>query len=161
MKYKSINRLSDFEIHDTWLQFESYDNGKLVVSAKALNVHNGTNENPADCDMEIEKAIITIEDFEVEKFELLPAYQLDAEGNWYSNEPQFVLSGKEAEDKFIEALKDFVSLNGLNEYKEDGKSIMEIETNCGIEFIAICVFSRFIVEWDACSGKAWYEALKD
>ena len=59
MKYTSVNKLFDFIFHDSELDFESFENKELVISARHVNVSKNAPQNPEDEDMEIEKALIT------------------------------------------------------------------------------------------------------
>ena len=58
MKYRVENNLDLFEFHDAEVSFMSFDNNELTLSAKHLNIHKNTNENPYDDDMEIDFAKI-------------------------------------------------------------------------------------------------------
>ena len=51
MHYSSNNRLQDFEFHDTELSLISWEDNRLIVSAKFLNVHKDAAPNNADADM--------------------------------------------------------------------------------------------------------------
>ena len=59
MKYNVENQLDLFEFHDSEFSLISFDNDKLIVSVKYLNIHKNSLPNPSDYDMEIENAIIT------------------------------------------------------------------------------------------------------
>ena len=59
MKYCAENQLELFEFHDARLELIRFGGGELVVSAKHLNIHKHTDQNPSDCDMEIACATIT------------------------------------------------------------------------------------------------------
>ena len=53
MQYSSVNRLGDFEFHDAELSLLSWENDRLTVSAKYLNVHKNAAPGNEGTDMEI------------------------------------------------------------------------------------------------------------
>ena len=53
MKYISIDRLCDFEFHDSEWSFISWENGNLLVRIIMLNIHKDTEQNDTGKDMEI------------------------------------------------------------------------------------------------------------
>ena len=69
MKYVSINRLSDFEFHDSKLTLVSFEDQCLILNATYLNVHKGIEQNPHKVDMEIALASLTFEDFVIWSYE--------------------------------------------------------------------------------------------
>ena len=93
MKYVSINRLSDFEFHDSKLVFVSFEDQCLVLKATHLNIHKGTEQNPHTSDMEIASARLTFEDFVIHSYEPGRAWKQDENGQVYTDEPKIVLSG--------------------------------------------------------------------
>lgn len=158
MKYTSHNHLEDFVFHDALFSFISLENNTLIISAQYLNIHKGTAQNANDYDAEIASAKISFECFDVHSLEPLRAYKRDTNGNLYTDEPQIIFHGKEAEEIFIRELKSTVSLNGLNIQNENGRVMIEIETNLSATlFIAIYSCTDVKVEWDEYSGRAWYE----
>lgn len=158
MKYISWNHLEDFEFHDAVLIFESYKDNTLIVTAKCLNMHKDTKQNINDYDAEIASAVITFEHFKVHSLEPLRAYKIDADGNLYTNDPQIIYQGKDAEEIFIKKLKSSISLNGLNVQNKDNRTMIELETNGYVSlFTAVCSCVSVTVAWDEYCGKAWYE----
>lgn len=160
MKYTSWNHLEDFEFHDTVLLFESYRDNTLIVTAKHLNIHKDAKQNANDYDMEIASAIISFECFKVHSLEPLRAYQYDADGNLYTNEPQILYHGQDAEEFLIRELKSSVSLNGLSIQSEGNRTTIEPETNSGSVFFAVCSCTNVMAAWDEYCGKAWYEEIR-
>ena len=67
-KYIS-NNLSDFEYHDACVK-EGYidDNQHLTLKVKYLNIHKNIEQNPYNCDMEIDFAHIVFDDFKFISF---------------------------------------------------------------------------------------------
>lgn len=59
MKYTSYNHLEDFEFHDTFLNFSSYMDDTLAVTAEHLNIHKNTKQNTNDYYAEIASAVIS------------------------------------------------------------------------------------------------------
>ncbi len=50
------------------------------------NTHENAAQNPHDCDMKIDLAEFVFVGFDVISFEPMRAYQVDGDGNWYTNE---------------------------------------------------------------------------
>lgn len=161
MKYVSYNHLEDFEFHDSVLEFESYKDNTLVVTAKYLNIHKDTKQNTNNYDAEIAFAVITFECFKIHSLELLRSYRIDADDNMYTDDPQIIYRGKDAENVLIRELQSSISLNGLNILRENERITIELENNGNVTmFAAICSCTKFKVEWDEYCGRAWYEKYK-
>ena len=160
MKHCIQNTLSLFEFHDAEFSFLSFQDNNLVISAKHLNIHKNTLQNPDDCDMEIDIAKITFYDVTMISYELIQGYITDADGNKYTNDPKVFLTDKEASLKFTDELKNKIFLNYLDIYNENNKQIIEIGTCAPTVFTAIFSCKNLSVEWDKYSQKAWYELHK-
>lgn len=158
MQYFLNNRLSDFEFHDTEFFLNSYENDTLCVTAKHLNLHKGTKENPNDCDMEIKNAEISFQNVQIFSFAPLQAYKISKDGNRYADERPIVHTGAEAKQKVITALKNGISLNCIAIRKDKDLYFLELTANDG--FVAEICFQNVIVAWDEYIGKAWYELYK-
>lgn len=160
MKYRVENQLDLFEFHDSEFSLIGFDKKDLTVSVKHLNIHKDAKENPHDCDMEISSANIYFQNTHILSFEPMRAYQLDAGGNWYTDEPQIIFTGKDAEEKFISELKNGFSINCIDIRQFGEHTTIEISTNALECFFATFSFSNVIVEWDSYRRKAWYELHK-
>lgn len=160
MKYRVENQLDLFEFHDSYFSLVCFDKKDLVVSAWNLNIHKNAKENPHDCDMEINLANICFQNVHILSFEPMRAYQLDADGNWHTDEPQIVFTDKDAEEKFISELKNGFSINYIDTQQFGDHTTIEIGTNSPECFLATFSFSNVIVSWDAYGKKAWYELHK-
>lgn len=161
MIYASYNHLEDFEFHDAVLGFENYKDNTLIVTARCLNIHKNAKQNTNDYDAEIASAVITFDCFSVHSLELLKSYQSDENGNLYTDDPQIIYHGKDAEMLFLEKLKSFISLNGLNIKNEEKRIKIELETNSNSSVFAVnCSCANVKVEWDEYHGRAWYEKIK-
>ncbi len=157
MKHCVKNDLSIFEFHDAEFSFISFADNNLVISAKYLNIHKNTMQNPDDCDMEIDSAIITFYDVAMISYELIQGYITVADGNRYTNDPQILLTDKEAQLQLIDKLKNKIFLNYLEMCNDNNKNIIEIGTCAPTVFTAIFSCKSICVEWDKYSKKAWYE----
>lgn len=157
MKYCIENRLDLFSFHDAKLALVSFDGDRLEISAKHLNLHRDAEENPCDFDMEIDTAWLSFAGFEVLSFEPMRKWQVDEDGNWYTDEPQIIFHGKAAEDRLIEGLQKEPSLNCIDIREEGNKTLMEISTFGGSRFFAAFAFRRVGIAWDGYCGKAWYK----
>lgn len=160
MKYCIKDQLDLFAFHDSAFSLVSFDRKDMVVSVKHLNIHKNAEENPYDCDMEISLAMISLQNVHILSFEPLPKYQVDDYGNWHSDEPQIIFTGKDAEENFIRELKNGFSINCIDIRPFGYHTTIEISTctpNC---FFAAFSYFNVTVEWDTYCGKAWYERHK-
>ncbi len=157
MKYRIENQLDIFEFHDAEMSFISFENNRLAVTAKHLNIHKNTENNPCDFDMEIDSAIISFDGFEVCSLEPMRAYEIDDEGNYYTNEKQIIYKGKEAKDRFLTALKNWIGINCIDIREENNKKIIEFSVSSPDAFISKISFDKATFEWDEYCRKAWYE----
>lgn len=160
MKHRVKNNLDLFEFHDAEFSFVDFDNNELTLSAKHLNIHKNTKENSHDCDMEIDFAEFIFAGFHVVSFEPMRAYQVDDDGNWYTNEPQVIYSDKEAEKHFLDEIKNGITINCIDICKKDNKTYIELSTCAQSCFFATFSFNEVSVEWDKYCKKAWYELHK-
>ena len=156
MKYTSSNIFSDFEFHDAYFNLESIKDNTLTISVQYLNIHKNTAQNPCDTDMEIEMAHISFNDFQAKSFEPgRGGWKQDENGNYYTNEPQFVFEGETAKEKAINELLhgatifEFGTLDNGNHYFEGAGD----EPWFHVQFS----FDSATVEWDEYRKPAWYE----
>lgn len=78
--------------------------------------------------------------------EPLRAYQTDADGNLYTNEPQIVCKGEDAKENFINELKDGFSINCIDLQLSGEHTIIEICTNLQKYFIVKFSFLDALVD---------------
>lgn len=160
MKYRVENKLDLFEFHDADFFLISFDKNKLIISAKHVNIHKSASENPHDCDMEIDIAKFFFANFEVVSFEPMRAYQVDDEGNWYTNDPQIIYNGKDAEKHFLNEIKKGITINCIDICQKENKTYIELSTCAQACFFATITFDEVVIEWDEYLKKAWYELHK-
>ena len=113
MHYSSTNRLQDFEFHDSELYFVSWEDNRLIVSAKYLNVHKDAAPNNWGTDMEIAEARITFYGFELKEFEPGRAWKTDADGKHYTDEPLIVHTDLIARKMFEDELRNSIRVMGI------------------------------------------------
>lgn len=155
MKFLSNNIFSDFEFHDAYFKLEGFENKTLTVSVQYLNIHKNTEQNPCDTDMEIENARITFHNFRAISFEPGRAWQYDANGNRYTDDPLVIFEGEAAVEKLLNELRTgttvltFEPLDNGNIYLDGTGSEPYFES----EFMFDCA----TIQWDAFKKPAWYE----
>ncbi len=146
MKYTFTDRLSDFEFHDAELSFISFENDNLAVEVIYLNIHKNALGGEFDTDMEIDRAVMTFEDFHVIDFE-----------RWKPiTQPRIIFEGAEAEAEFISELKKTFDISLIKEKHENGICFIEIDTCTMGDFSVNVSFKSVRIEWDSFSQKAWY-----
>ena len=160
MKYHVENNLDLFEFHDADVSFVSFDNNELILSARHLNIHKNTDENPNDNDMEITLANVTFLKFKVLSFEPMRTYQIDDDGKWYTNEPRVIINGKEAEIHFLENAKKGFSINCIDVCKQKTRTKIEFSASTPNPFFTTISFEDVVIEWNEYCKKAWYELHK-
>ena len=154
MHYSSNNRLQDFEFHDAELSLISWEDNRLVVSAKYLNVHKDAAPNNADADMEISEARITFSGFQIKEFEPSRTWKTDKNGKFYTDDPLIIHTGAIARSMFENELKNSITVMGIvleNDIYELGA--LGIDPYFSVRFL----FSDVEIEWDDYRKKAWYE----
>ena len=156
MKYISINRLPDFEFHDAKVSLDIFDGSILKINADFLNIHQGTEQNSYDKDMEIAKAIITFEDFELISYEPGRAFQRGDDGELYTTDPCVVFMGDSARSRFLNQLKFGITIYAFaikegNTYFIDGIADDPF-------FTVSFTFKNVIIEWDEYKKEAWYSS---
>lgn len=153
MQYQSSNILTDFEFHDAHFNFESFENGRLIVNARYLNIHKTTSQNPHPTDMEIASAKITFDEFRVISYEPGRTWKLNDKGESYTDEPQVIFEDAIAHHKFFSELHVGITVFAF------GKDTTYYIEGCGDApwFLAYFTFNSAIVEWDEYQKPAWYE----
>lgn len=153
MQYSSINRLRDFEFHDAELTLISWEDDRLIVSAKYLNVHKDAAPDHAGADMEISRAIITFCGFDLKEFEPARNLKRDKHGNAYTDDPPVIHTGAAAQSMLKAELQNTVRVMGIA--CVDG--IYDLGA-LGIDpyFSARFTFSDVEIAWDDYRKKAWY-----
>lgn len=151
MKYNVENQLDLFEFHDSEFSLISFDNDKLIVSVKYLNIHKNSLPNPSDYDMEIENAIITFKGFHVT---YCKTYSYSNEVNIYYNQ--------EAAEKFKEEFNGDhrEHLNIFDLGKLDNSQYYIDANGVSIFFSIHFSYDKVTTEWDEYRKKAWYEPYK-
>lgn len=154
MQYQSVDRLQDFEFHDSYWTMDHCEGDQFVIWIENLNTHKGTAQNNTDSDMEVKRAKVTFKGFAVRTFEPGRAWKVDENGESYTDDPLIIYKEAEACDKWIAELQRGHTVYDLA-HEENVYSI-GASGDCpyfSVEF----AFDTVTVEWDAYSKKAWYE----
>ncbi len=154
MHYSSTNRLQDFEFHDAELSLTSWEDNRLILSAKYLNVHKDAAPNNENADMEIDVARITFSEFQTKEFEPSRTWKTDENGKSYTDDPLIIHKGALARSMFENELRNSITVYGIS--YDDG--VYELGAT-GIDpyFSVRFTFSDVEIEWDDYRKKAWYE----
>ena len=154
MKYISVNKLSDFEFHDAEFAFEIFDNKCLRVKAIYLNIHKDAEQNQHVTDMEINLAYITFEEFNLLSYEPGVAWKQDEHGEFHPTEPQSILTDEYARARFLEQLKNGLTIFDLGEKEPNTYFIDAMSKD---PFFTVCFnFKNASIEWDEYNKQAWY-----
>ena len=153
-KYISVNKLSDFEFHDAEFALEIFDNKCLRVKAIYLNIHKDAEQNQHVTDMEINLAYITFEEFNLLSYEPRVAWKQDEHGEFHPTEPQIILTDEYARARFLEQLKNGLTIFDLGEKEPNTYFIDAMSKD---PFFTVCFnFKNASIEWDEYNKQAWY-----
>ena len=154
MRYISVNNLSDFEFHDSEFTLDLFEDKTLRVKADYLNIHKDTEYNTHGTDMEIDKAYITFEGFNLLSYERGREWKKGINGKLYSKEPQIILTDVPALSEFFRQLETKMVVLDFD-IKE--KPVYFIDA-CADEpfFVISFTFDNVIIEWDEYKKAAWY-----
>ena len=131
MQYKAENKLDIFEFHDAELSLGCFDKNTLVFSATHLNIHKHTKQNPGDCDLEIERAVLRFERMESVTFENRSPIE---NGNPVGE--QIVLEGADAVKEMLSGFVKGIRVFAL--FEENRRIILHY----GRHRSRLCVFHR-------------------
>ena len=158
MKYTSIDRLEDFEFHDSEIKLLEWSKvgnmEKLSLSAKMLNVHKDAAPNNEGVDMEIKEAVISFFDITILEYELTASEIIDEKGNRRQYRPAVIYKDKSAREMFDKELeKPFTVLHLVK--NDNGE--YELGAMGSDFFIVRFCFGTVRISWDDYSKAAWYE----
>ncbi len=158
MRFVSLNKLSDFEFHDAEFTLDVFNDNLLRVKANYLNIHKNTEQNSHETDMEIASAVITFEGFNLLSYEPGRAWQQDENGEFYSIEPQIILTDDSALSRFSEQLDSGITILDLGIKEEFTYFIDALAKD---PFFTVCfTFKSVRIEWDEYKKEAWYTSSK-
>ncbi len=158
MRFVSLNRLSDFEFHDAEFTLDVFDHNLLRVKANHFNIHKNTEQNSHETDMEIASAVITFEGFNLLSYEPGRAWQKDENGEFYSTEPQIILTDDSALSRFSEQLDSGITILDLGIKEEFTYFIDALAKD---PFFTVCfTFKSVRIEWNEYKEEAWYTSKK-
>lgn len=152
MKYIS-NNLFDFDFHDAVLTLESFADNRLIVKADCLNIHKDAEQNPFETDMEIASARLSFEACTIQLYELPKAWKQDENGRLYTDEPQIVFGGDEAKARFMEQIKQGIT---VFDFGKKDEAVWYLDASSLPGFTVCFSFGNASIEWDDCKGPAWY-----
>ncbi len=158
MRFVSLNRLSDFEFHDAEFTLDVFNHNLLRVKAKHLNIHKNTEQNAHESDMEIASAFITFEGFNLLSYEPGRSWKQDENGEFYSTDPQIILTDDFAFSRFSAQLDSGITIFDLGIKEEFTYYIDALAKD---PFFTVCfTFKSVRIEWDEYKKEAWYTSTK-
>ena len=108
--------------------------------------------------MEIASAVITFEGFNLLSYEPGRAWQQDENGEFYSTEPQIILTGDPALSRFSEQLDSGITIFDLGIKEEFTYFIDALAKD---PFFTVCfTFKSVKIEWDEYKKEAWFTSKK-
>lgn len=160
MKYLSENRLFEFVFHDSIFSSAEYADGRLTLNAEFLNLSKNSVLNEHDYDMQIGTAVITFENFAVERFEAGMWWKkpLDEEYDPFLPDEPGVIKGEAALNLLLEELSGEVTVYEFGIH-DSGYHYMNASGLSGW-FEARFLYHNVTVEWDEFVKPAWYEKTK-
>ena len=155
MKYRSIDRLSDFEFHDSEWVLVELGPSRFVVDVKLLNLRKNAPQNNEGFDMEIEVARITFDSFCFHSFFPSVVWKTNADGVSQPTEPLKEYTGEEGIRLFLNEFKETVTVFHFEPKESNGWNLSAAADDPYIE--ADFSFGRATVEWDTVCRPAWCE----
>jgi len=154
MRFQSINRLRDFEFHDSMWSLADCDSASFAFDVTALNLHQDAPQNPESCDMEIETARVSFMGFRLAAYEPGVAWTTDASGKSCPTESLKSYTGDEAIALFLREAKHGIWAYALAQ-ADSGEWVL---SGCGEKpyFEVRFSFGQALIEWDAFRRPAWY-----
>ncbi|MBQ7326923.1 MAG: hypothetical protein IJW93_05570 [Clostridia bacterium] len=160
MKYISLDRLQDFEFHDSEWELISWEKlgnmDDVTFKARLLNVHKDAAPNNSGVDMEIKEATIHFGNIVIKEYERMRIQSYDEEGNEILGEPQVIHKGDEARKLFDNDLKGKITVLYLVDNNNGEYELGGIGKNYNY-FMVRFSFGTVKIEWNDYSGAAWYE----
>ena len=154
MRFRSNNRLQDFEFHDSVWTLADRGSASFAFDVKELNLHQDAPQNPESCDMEIENVRVSFIGFHLAVYEPGVPWTTDSSGEPRPAEPQKTYSGDEAIELFLREAKHGIWVYALKQ--TDSREW--VLSGCGEEpyFEAGFSFDQVTIGWDAFRRPAWY-----
>jgi len=153
MQYYLVNRLEDFEFHDADLSLIFWDDNRLIVTAKYLNIHKDAAPNNPDTDMELSEARITFCGFRIKEYIPSRTLKEDENGNFYTDEPLVIHTDSVAKEMFENELRNKITVLEMDVDNDSYKLIADGIDPC---FSVRFDFDSVRIEWKDYRGKAWY-----
>ncbi len=154
MKYHFVNRLQDFEFHDTYWEIIDCQPDRISFVISYLNVRKSALEEDSDKDMEISDAHMTFYGVSEVTYEPSRTWKKDDNGNSYSDEPQIIHTGETAQKFLISEMKNKPIIYNFD-YTDSQCKI----GGCGEDpYFTFCIsFQRVEIVWESFKNIAWYE----
>lgn len=157
MKYRSINELDEFNLHDAELEKIDFHNNSMLWRLKNVNVTKKNTQNNENDDMCVDIMEIVFENIEIKNLIWLDSGNTDDNANLINE----TLNPKNEQGYFMEEIKrslnSFCYIFGHKkvESQDISKYLFTMNSKKGVyEFLL--VFENIIAEWDEFKGKAWY-----
>lgn len=156
MKYKSINELFTFDLHDAYIDKMEYVNNQMKWHLTDANIQTNNSQNTYSVDMCTKDFMITFENTVLFDMYFIGCEVSDDKGNIIQ-----VIPNRQIEnDKMIDTLIDLIKKEPcvLGHCKTDNGVCFTIHRDSDVlefEFN----FTKCIAEWDKFDKKAWYVNL--
>ena len=153
--YTSVNHPESFDFHDSVFRLGRVGDTEIAVCVQALNISKAAEQNPYECDMEIQTAHIVFRGVSEFVYDPGRVWERDAEGNFAPVGPKILFRGKEAYSRFEDDLSEGAmiichSIVEADHFEIDG-------TGKGPYFFVSFKAEEVVIEWDDYRGPAWYE----
>lgn len=151
MKYHCVDRLQDFEFHDSEWELVWCERGDAAFGVRNLNLHKGTELNDGDWDMELGPGQMVFRGFRLIHFEPGRSWTTDERGGSVPVGERVLYTGAEALAQLSAGpFQVFGFQREGGHWEFDG---------CGSEpyFTVALDFDSVEITWDSFVNKAWYE----
>lgn len=158
MKYKSINELDKFNLHDTELEKIKFDGKDMIWILKNANVTVKNSQNNNKNDMCVNMMKLTFKNIKIKNFVWLGSETRDEIGNLVEQTKCIEVKEQNSINELKKSLKRYCYIFGDKEIKnkEQYSYLFTMNTEEGV-FEFILLFKTAVAEWNEYSGKSWYE----
>ena len=156
MKYRSIDELYTFNLHDTYIVKMEFAGGRMEWKLIYANVEPENSQNPFLCDMCAVDFEIKFKDVSFIEMYFAGSDKFDDKGNFVRTEPNRHIEISKMSDTLLELAKREPKIHG--HCKVDNGVCFTINKDSEVLEFSFS-FSSCTAEWNGYGGKSWYSLI--
>jgi len=156
VKYKSINELDEFSLHDAELEKVEIQDKNMIWTMRNANVTTKNSQNDNETDMCVDIMKMAFINAKIKNITWSASETRDDKGNTISK-TEAIKVEEELESILKGSLDKYCSIHGYSLVKElDARDyIFTMNTGLGVYDMRV-MFDEVVAEWDSYKGEAWY-----